>query len=80
MAQIGFGVEKLRIVGENGKRHPFLIPPLSLNDTNDVFTFDGPTVEEKFSRKWFIVFVLCERKPELCGLEISTDDPYWRES
>ena len=66
VTQIGFGSGKLRIVGGPGKRFPFMIPPLGFNDTNQVSVFEGPTIVETLTLEWFIVYVLCKEKPELC--------------
>ena len=66
VSQIGFGQGKLRIVGGHGKRHPFMLPPLGGNNTDQIAVFRGPHIGDNLTMAWFVVHVLCAEKPELC--------------
>ncbi|XP_075257302.1 uncharacterized protein LOC142349556 [Convolutriloba macropyga] len=66
VAQVGFGKGILKLSRGRGNAFPFVIPPLGSSNEDEVYMFNGRTVRDNLTFRWFISNVLCEEKPWLC--------------
>ncbi|XP_075257296.1 uncharacterized protein LOC142349547 isoform X2 [Convolutriloba macropyga] len=64
VTQVGFGIGQLKVVGDKRMTKPFAIP--RLGGSTNIYVYEAGKVKKDLNFTWFMHFVICKDKPELC--------------
>ena len=64
ISQVGFGQGNFKIVGSKRTTKPFVIPPIG--SATRVFVLSGAELKSNLNFLWFLYYVVCPGKPDMC--------------